>query len=131
MTSDQLRAYLDAHGVDGAPTVPGFYVATALGFRSPDVAQVWAMSDGTLCIRLHDTVAELSNFQDLRHTPLPDFRAMARELEELRAKVEGLGMRARVGCGDCLGTGEGEDATCETCDGDGWVYHRRADWVTP
>lgn len=26
MTSDQLREWLDAHGVNGAPTVPGWYV---------------------------------------------------------------------------------------------------------
>ena len=131
MTSDDILAYLDAHGVDGAPTVPGFYVATALGFRAPDVANVWAMSDGTLCIRLHDTVAELSNFQDLRHAPLPDFAAMQAEIDRLRAKVEDLDMRARSMCIDCYGTGEGEGEPCDTCDGRKWVYRRRADWVTP
>ncbi len=131
MTTDQLRAYLDAHGVDGAPTEPGFHAAIARGWQTPDVARVWRMSCGSLCMRLHDSVAHVEYFKDLRHAPLPDFGAMALELAELRAKVEDLDMRARTMCIDCYGTGEGEGAPCDTCDGRKWVYHRRADWAAP
>lgn len=30
MTTEDLRTYLDAHGTDGAPTEPGWYVVTAV-----------------------------------------------------------------------------------------------------
>lgn len=118
MTTDDLRAYLDAHGVDGAPTVPGWYAVDAFDgtFTRIGVAEVdddgdiwWGGSTAPICCAV-------------RHAPLPDFGAMARDLAELRAKVPTV-------CPRCHG-GPYNDIpysvdACHECGGTGAV------WVTP
>lgn len=113
MTSDDLRAYLDAHGVDGAPTVPGWYCCAGRNgvgiFLRSDrgvMAGSFVGGDGG---GGGDNLRSAGSYFDsdiIRHAPLPDFGAMARELDDLRAKVDSLEGAAREDIGSAFRVGQ-------------------------
>lgn len=109
MTTDQLKAWLDAHGVPGAPP--------------PD--NRWCGIDydgGTVgIIKACPATLALQPYDILRHAPLPDVLGLLAEVEALRGRkpemcgcvsVRDVGfyesayvVRADKECADCGGSG--------------------------
>ena len=63
-TTQNLREYLDAHGVDGAPTEPGLYVVEA-GSLPARIVEVEVTGGGVWWGR-----ADMRNAGIVRHAPL-------------------------------------------------------------
>lgn len=123
MTTDQLKAFLDAHGVSGAPTEAGWYVVELAPEWGGDIRVANARNGAVYCDGWR---IEPGTSRYVRHAPLPDptalqdklaaadahAEALRHRVKELEAEVEALRGRVAVVC-DCGGSGR----HCEECDG--------------
>ena len=79
-TTEQLREYLDAHGIDGPPTEPGWYVARTV---ATVVVVVTAAATGRLvyAIGCEHSGRYLFSSDIVRHAPLTLASPAGRDLD--------------------------------------------------